>query len=115
MKLRMISGDFPQHTAMQVVFKSVVLAWGFSKDKKLSLNDNVASVEVLDDEKTKSLGKAAAGAVAGAVLLGPLGAVLGGMASGNKRNMVVDCKLKDGKAFIAEVDSEGYKKLLSLL
>ncbi|RRQ22901.1 hypothetical protein D6C00_13845 [Thiohalobacter thiocyanaticus] len=54
------------------------------------------------------------GGVAGAVLLGPVGAIGGLLIGGNGKQVTVSCSLKDGRRFLATTDSKTYQKLLSM-
>ena len=111
-----IAGDFPEKSFILNVFGDISIHCSTIKNPsfKRSITKEIKNVEIITEEtKKKFLGAAGWGAI-GAIALGPLGAVAGILAGGNKKEMLIACELKDGKKFIATVDSKLYKKLLSV-
>lgn len=111
-----IAGDFPEKSYLSNIWGEIYInfnSFKFPYAKPLDITKDIKGIEIITEEtKKKFLGAAGWGAV-GAIALGPLGAVAGILAGGNKKEMLIACELKDGKKFIAEVDSKLYKKLLS--
>lgn len=73
----------------------------------------VESVELLDEEKVKKLAGTAGWALAGAALLGPLGAIGGMLLGGNKKEVAFVCYMKDGRKFMATTDGGTWKKIMA--
>lgn len=74
---------------------------------------DVVSIEPLTEEKVKKLGGTAAWGIAGAALLGPLGAIGGMLIGGNKTQIGFICHMKDGRKFVATTDSKTWQKIIA--
>lgn len=83
------------------------------KGETYSFARDVESVELLDEEKVKKLAGTAIWGVAGAALLGPLGAIGGMLLGGNKKEVAFVCYLKDGQKFMATSDGATWKKIMA--
>lgn len=83
------------------------------KGETYNLKTDVESIEQLTEEKVKKLAGTAAWGVAGAVLLGPLGAIGGMLVGGNKTEIAFACHLKDGQKFMATTDSKTWQKIMA--
>ncbi len=71
----------------------------------------VDRVEALDEERVRSIAGTAAWGVAGAALLGPVGAV-GAMLVGGKKKMVTfACYFEDGRKFMGVTDSATWTQI----
>ena len=81
------------------------------KGEKIDLKLEAASIEMLDEDKSKKLAGTAAWGFAGAVLLGPLGAIGGMLLGGNSKDVVLACELKAGRKFLAQADGSVWKKI----
>ena len=84
------------------------------KGETINLEIDLESVEMLDEEKVKKLLGTAGWGVAGAVLLGPLGAIGGILLGGNKKEVAFAAYLKDGRKFMATTDGGTWKKLMAI-
>jgi len=85
----------------------------FGSGGSIDLKKEVQSVEIMtEDNKKKFLGSAAFGAIGG-LAFGPIGAVAGLLAGGNKRDVTFACYLKDGRKFMATADSKTFTKIQS--
>lgn len=82
--------------------------------KKLFVSD-IQSIEVANQENCKKAGGTIAGAVAGGLLFGGVGAIVGGMASGNTQETTLIITFKNGGQALAKVDSEMYSIIQTLL
>ncbi|MBD2208214.1 hypothetical protein H6G33_38200 [Calothrix sp. FACHB-1219] len=90
--------------------------------QNINLNNNVANVDVLDDEKVKKLAGTAGWAfiagIAGGLLTGGLGALAGliggALAGGNQRKLCLAVEFKDGRKFLCLTDTKTYRELVSL-
>jgi hypothetical protein len=78
-----------------------------------SLEGKVASVQILSEEQKKSFLKATATGLAGAAIAGPIGAVAGIVAGGNRKEILFSCELHDGGQFIAKGDKRIFELLLA--
>lgn len=111
--IKVMAGDIANdkwqlHPAM---FGGFRIVRGF---QSINLEKLVESVEVLTEEKVKKFAGTAAWGVAGAMLLGPLGAIGGMLVGGNKKEVAFACYLKDGRKFMAITDNKTWQKILSV-
>lgn len=115
--LKILSGDFSEKGCLvsSLGTFSIIESNGFlSKKTETILNNNIERVELMTEEKAKSFLGAAGLGIAGAIVLGLLGAVAGLLAGGNKKEICFACYLKDGKKFMAVADAKTYQKLAAL-
>ena len=84
------------------------------KGESINLGLELERTEILDEEKVKKLAGTAGWGVAGAVLLGPLGAIGGILLGGNKKEVAFAAYLKDGRKFMATTDGGTWKKLMAV-
>lgn len=112
-KIKVIGGDIPAGD------------WDFNggmmtPDMKTGLSDCVSlageikSVTVQTEESVKDIGKTLGLTIAGGMLMGPLGAVAGYFAGGNRKQVCILIELKEGKKFLAVVDQRIYQQILGL-
>lgn len=93
--------------------------WQFSQGTlwgafdQITLQTDLKSITLQTEESVKKLPEAAAWGLAGLVL-GPLGVVAGLMMGGNKKQICALCELRDGRKFLAVMDSKVYQELLAL-
>lgn len=109
---KIIAGDFPKGSIITKVF-SVITLTPSGKFTGMNITNQIKNVEIITEESKKKFVGAAGWGLVGAVALGPLGAIAGILAGGNKKEILVACELKDGKKFIATVDSKLYQSMLS--
>ncbi len=83
------------------------------KGETYNLKTDIDSLEQLTEERVKEIAGTAAWGVAGAILLGPLGAIGGMLIGGNKTEVAFTCALKDGQKFMAITDSKTWQKILA--
>jgi len=83
------------------------------KGESVNLDTEIESIEQLDEEKVKKLAGTAAWGLAGAALLGPLGAIGGMLIGGNKKEVAFVCNLKDGRKFMAITDGKTWQKIMA--
>jgi hypothetical protein len=109
---QIMAGDFPKGTYIKKSFKTLLLVrpkQAFGTD----ITKNIETVDIITEENQKNFIGAAGWGLVGSLALGPLGLISGVLAGGNKKQILIACKLKDGSKFIAEVDSTLYKAILS--
>ena len=73
----------------------------------------LAEVALASEENVKKLAGTVGWGVAGAVLLGPLGMLVGLLAGGRKKEVTFVAKFKDGRKLLATTDSGTYTKLVA--
>nr|VFK32043.1 MAG: hypothetical protein BECKMB1821G_GA0114241_11017 [Candidatus Kentron sp. MB]VFK35121.1 MAG: hypothetical protein BECKMB1821I_GA0114274_11018 [Candidatus Kentron sp. MB]VFK76986.1 MAG: hypothetical protein BECKMB1821H_GA0114242_10888 [Candidatus Kentron sp. MB] len=81
------------------------------KGESIDLKTEVDNIEQLTEEKVKKLAGTAGWGIAGAMLLGPLGAIGGMLLGGNKKDVAFACYLKDGRKFMATTDGKTWQKI----
>ena len=110
MKNKIIAGDYEGYDIMYTFGN--VMVYKNNHNFRLDKN-NLQSVEIVTEENKKEIAGAAGWAIAGTVLLGPLGLIAGALIGGNKKEVTFVCNLKDGKKFLAIAESKIYTKLLA--
>lgn len=75
--------------------------------------DQIESVEHLNENTVKKLGGTLAGAAIGAVVAGPLGAIVGSALSGRKKEVTFVCRFTDQRLLIGRTDSRTYDQMLA--
>lgn len=80
----------------------------------VSLMGNIDSITVQTQENVKDIAKTLGLTVAGGVLFGPLGAIAGYFAGGNRKEVCALIKLKEGKQFLAVMDQRIYQQCVGL-
>lgn len=94
--MKVLNGDWPAGSnafcqgSLLHIHKSL-----FSTDKMLLAE--IASAQVVTSENSGTLGKSLGWGVAGALLLGPVGAIIGGVAASRSQDQVVAVVFKDGR------------------
>lgn len=84
------------------------------KAEKISITE-VEELEAASEENVKRIGGTLGWGATGAVLLGPVGLLAGLLLGGKGKEVVIVCKLKDGRKFLAVVDSGTYQKIQSAM
>jgi len=118
-KVKVIAGDIPagEWTASAspqmgfAIFVSLSTPAHPFKGETLTLK--IASVEPLTEEKVKKFAGTAGWGLAGAALLGPVGAIGGMLLGGNKTEISFVCNTKDGKRFMGVTDAKFYQQLVA--
>lgn len=84
------------------------------KGESINLGLELQSAELLDEEKVKKLAGTSGWGIAGAVLLGPLGAIGGILLGGNKKEVAFAAYLKDGRKFMGVTDGGTWVKIMAI-
>lgn len=94
--------------------KGRFLANTFEKESDfVELNkETVESMELATEDNVKSLSSSLARGLVGAVLLGPLGLVAGGITGKSKKTYQIIIHFKDGKKSLIAADEFTYKKIV---
>lgn len=83
------------------------------KGETVDFKKQVASMDLLTEEKVKKLAGTAGWGLAGGALLGPLGALGGVLLGGNKKEVAFACYLKDGRKFMATTSNKTWQSILA--
>lgn len=112
-KIKVIGGDLP---AGEYDFNGGMLTAdpAMGRADVISLMGEIKKLTVQTQESVKDLAKTLGFTIAGAVLMGPFGAVAGYFAGGSRKEVCVLCELKDGKRFVAVMDQRIYQQMLGL-
>lgn len=116
-KIKVLAGDL-DHGSWSFSLGSMAkgsTALNTWKSECYTFKRDIESVESLDEEKVKKLAGTALWGVAGAALLGPLGAVGGMLIGGNTKEVSFAGRLKDGRTFLATTDAKTWKKIMAAM
>ena len=106
--VKVIGGDVQQG---EWKYESGILWGAFDQ---VQLQGAVKSIALQTEESIKKLPEMAAWGLAGSVLLGPVGLLAGVLMGGNKKQVCALCELKDGRKFLATMDSKIFQELLGM-
>lgn len=84
------------------------------RDDCVALMSEIESLEIQTQDSVKDLAKTLGLTVAGGALFGLPGAIAGYFVSGNRKEVCVLVKLKDGRKFLAAVDQRIYQQMIAL-
>ena len=111
-KFTIISSSYGENIKYDFTFGVLTRNFGQSEKAPETLVDtDFKEVELIEHDKRKQYGKAFAGALAGAVLTGGVGAVVGGLAIGNKNDYLIAVTLINGKKMLCSTTPDIYKKI----
>lgn len=79
------------------------LNWGWFTSYKAK---DISSVEIVTQDSETSLLRAGAGVAIGAILLGPIGAIVGGLLSGKKNVTILQVTFADGKSALMQANTK---------
>lgn len=122
-KIKILAGDLkPQSADFQSAFGGGLMRFNEGPkfdwsgyNASVDLGRSLKSAEVMTAEKVKKLAGTAGWAFAGAIALGPLGAIGGMLLGGNKQRVTFAAELKDGRRFLAETDGKTFQKIQALV
>ena len=107
-KVKILAGDL---TAGDWEFKMGVLWGGFDQ---VNLATDLKSMQIQTEESAKNLAQLLGWAVVGNIVFGPLGLIAGLAMGGNRKQVCAMCELKDGRKFLAIMDSKIYQQMMAL-
>jgi hypothetical protein len=111
-RIKIMGGDYPSGDCYASITPETGLVI-LSSAKSGSYSLQLKSIEQLTVEKIKNLSGTAAWGIAGAALLGPLGAIGGMLIGGNKTEVSFLCVTQEEKQFIGATDPKVYQKLVA--
>jgi hypothetical protein len=100
--MKVLAGDWPPdcNVTFQKSFtgkiKTIMIQKSMFSFDKIPFED-IKSTEVVTDANRASVGRKLGWGIGGAVLLGPVGAVIGALAGGNMKEQAVAVVFKDGR------------------
>jgi len=107
-KVNVLGGDVQQG---EWQFEGNTL-WG--PFEQIELNGEVKSVTMQTEEGAKNITHTLGWGLAGGLVLGPAGAIAGMVFGGNRKQVCAMVELKDGRKFLATMDSKIYQQMLAL-
>lgn len=106
-KVKVLAGDLP---AGEWEYKEGVLWGGFDQ---VNITSDLKQIDVKTEESAKNIAQTLGWAIAGNIVLGPLGLLAGAAMGGNRKNILAMCELKDGRKFMASMDSKIFQQMLA--
>jgi len=106
---KVVAGDY-KGAEIHCILGQVIINPGLF-NPNVTVNGRVASIELVTEQNKKKFIGAAGWGIVGALALGPLGALAGLLAGGNKKQICFACELKDGKRFMGVADAKVYQLL----
>ena len=83
------------------------------KTESIDFIKDVKSVELVDEENVSKLSSIAGFGAAGALLLGPLGAIGGMLLGSSRKEVAFVAYLQSGTKFMATTDGKTWKKIMA--
>lgn len=112
-----IAGDFKKGVCHEYVYPRKVISLktkdGFYKEKILI--SDIQKLEICSDENAINFGKSLGSGLAGSILLGPAGFVVGALLGGKSKNVTFSCVFNDGRKFLgicSEITFNNIKRTL---
>jgi hypothetical protein len=111
--IKVLAGDISKGSwDFTGMFRTAIMTKGLFGET-IDFAKETENIEQLNEEKVKKLIGTAGWGLAGAALLGPLGAIGGMLLGGNKKEVTFSCYLKDGRKFMATTDGKTWQKILA--
>lgn len=106
-KVKVLAGDI---NAGEWEYKDGVLWGGFDQ---VNITADLQKIEVKTEEGVKNIAQTLGWAVAGSMVMGPLGLLAGATLGGNRKSVCAMCELTDGRKFLAVMDSKIFQQMLA--
>ena len=106
-KVKVLAGDIPPG---DWEYNGGVLWGGFDQ---INITSDLTKIEVKTEESAKHLAQTLGWAIAGRLVMGPLGLLAGATMGGNRKNVCAMCELSDGRKFLAIMDSKIFQQMLA--
>ncbi|HFP7647186.1 TPA: hypothetical protein ACHD36_001765 [Campylobacter jejuni] len=114
-KLKILAGAYAENEYVYIKNRDEMSNITRIMNKEKFYISNIASMEVANQDNCKKAGGTIASAVVGGILFGGVGAVVGGMAGGNKQITTVILTYENGSQSLAQADSDMYQILQTML
>ncbi|HEY9786047.1 MAG TPA: hypothetical protein V6D17_11635 [Candidatus Obscuribacterales bacterium] len=107
-KVKILAGDLD---AGEWEFNMNTLWGAFDQ---INLQGEIKSIQLQTEESVKQIAGTLGWGLAGALAFGPAGMLAGIVLGGNRKQVCALCELKDGRKFLATMDSKIYQQMLAL-
>ena len=111
-KIKVLAGDFlegdSQYSSGSLILKTKEHSF---LGETIPITE-LETVDIATEESVKKLGGTVGWAVAGAVILGPVGLLAGLLLGGKKKEVTFIAKFRDGRKLLASTDSKTFTTLL---
>jgi hypothetical protein len=107
-KVNVIGGDLQSG---EWEYKTGTLWHAFDQ---VDLSGQIKTISQQTEESVKKLPEMAAWGLAGSMIFGPLGLLAGLVMGGNRKKICAMCELKDGRKFLATMDTTIYQEMLAM-
>ncbi|WP_459745682.1 hypothetical protein [Pseudomonas sp. 3A(2025)] len=110
-RINVLSGDFLQGDA-EYRSGTLTLVTALFPSPGISFNhDEIQSMEIASQASSKNIDDAIGLGLAGALMLGPLGAAAGMMLAGEEKEITFLATLKDGRTLLAATDDKTFRRM----
>lgn len=109
--IEILAGDFIPGKNHQFLNRAFVLQRPGKLLRETIPVTDVQSMDIANEENTKTLAGSIGMGVAGAALLGPVGLLAGVLAGGNKKTVTFICTFKDGRRFMGTTSTKVYAQI----
>jgi len=115
-KIKILAGDLPvtlTNGCVIQVWPTSGGIWLATSASAMGYSYHVKNVNIMTEEKIKKISGTAGWGLAGAALLGPLGAIGGMLLGGNKTETTFLCETHEGDKFLGVTDIKIYQQIVA--
>lgn len=105
------NGSFVMCVGANSFFRGLAESLFGIKSREVIQISEVEVLEIASEDNVKRIGGTVGWGAAGSILLGPAGLLAGLLLGGKKKEVTIVCKLKDGRKFLAVLDSGVHQKI----
>lgn len=116
--MKLLSGDWPADSPVVIKksftgsIKGIMFQKGLFSYDTIPMSE-IKIAELVTAENSMSIGKKLGWGIAGAVLLGPIGAIIGGVAGGNSKTRIVAVSFSDGRKALIKGSAKEVEPLIA--